>query len=92
MQGSNDSQRRPTTGDATRARTTANCPDRSDDELLQLPQMSEITTLEVATLRWLRHNGEGPPMFKLGRRLVCWKSDLLRWIEERAAADARARS
>lgn len=65
-------------------------PDRKGDRLLQLPQMSEVTTLTEATLRWLRHRGEGPPMFRLGRRLVCWEGDLHGWIEEQAAKDAAA--
>ncbi|MFG2002318.1 helix-turn-helix transcriptional regulator [Spirillospora sp. NPDC048911] len=61
--------------------------DRTGDRLLQLDQMAEITTLSEATLRWLRHRGEGPPMFKLGRRLVCWERDLHAWIAAEAAKD-----
>lgn len=66
--------------------------DRSGDRLIQLPQASEITTLSEATLRWLRHRGEGPPFFKLHRRLVVWERDLHGWIAEQATKEAAARS
>lgn len=56
---------------------------RTSDELLQLPHISELTTLSEASLRFMRHNGEGPPMFRLGRRLVAWRGDVVAWIEER---------
>lgn len=63
-------------------------PDRRDDKLLQLPEISDVSTLPPDTLRWLRHCGEGPPMFRLGRLLVCWERDLLGWIDQEAHKDA----
>jgi len=60
---------------------------RKKDRLLHLPEISEITTLGEPTLRFQRHNGTGPPMFKMGRRLVCWESDLYAWMKEKAAED-----
>ncbi len=67
-------------------------PSRKGDRLLQLPEISETSTLTEATLRYMRHRGEGPPIFKLGRRLVCWESDLHAWIEGEATKDAEARA
>lgn len=87
MQTTHASQRQPI-GDGKVSPQSSPHPDRSGDRLLQLPQVSEITTLSEATLRWLRHRGEGPPMFRLQRRLVCWERDLYAWIEAQASADA----
>jgi hypothetical protein len=35
--------------------------------MLRIDETSELTTLPVSTLRYLRHLGEGPPAFRLGR-------------------------
>ncbi|MEV4001016.1 helix-turn-helix domain-containing protein [Actinomadura sp. NPDC049753] len=62
--------------------------DRTGDRLVPFEESAEITTLSPATLRWMRHRGEGPPFFKVGgRRLVVWESDLYAWIEAQAAKD-----
>lgn len=71
---------------------SAGQPDRTGDRLLQLPEISERTTLEEATLRWKRHRGELPFVFKLGRRLVAWERDVLAWIDEQQAKDAEDRA
>lgn len=82
--------KRPPTGTVTAVTLDAQ-PDRRGDQLLQLPQISDKTTLTEATLRYLRHKGEGPPLFKLHRRLVAWESDCIAWIEAQAAKEtARA--
>lgn len=98
--GTNDVQRRPKMGNvkvspkvAQQIEEAGVSPressqvDRTGDRLLQLPQISEITTLSEATHRWLRHRGEGPPMFKLGRRLVAYEQDVYAWIAAEAAKD-----
>jgi predicted DNA-binding transcriptional regulator AlpA len=64
---------------------TDHAQDRKGDRLIHLPEISELTTITVATLRWMRNQGEGPPIFRLGRRLVCWERDLYAWIAEHAA-------
>lgn len=88
----NATQRRSSVDDATShaaEHAVASAPHpRSGDRLLDFEQTLNVTTLTEGGLRWLRHSGEGPPMFKLGRRLVCWESDLLTWIEEHAAKQA----
>lgn len=80
------SKRLPTEGTADAALVAA--PDRRGDRLVQLPQIVEMTTLTEATLRYLRHKGEGPPMFKLHKRLVAWESDCISWIEAQAVKEA----
>lgn len=57
------------------------------DRLLQLPEISERTTLSVDSLRWLRHVGRGPKTFKLGRRVVAYESDVLAWIDAQRARE-----
>src|SRR5215213_9950490 len=59
--------------------------------MLRIDETSELTTLPVSTLRYLRHLGEGPPAFRLGRRLVYDEADVLAWIAERKAADPAPR-
>lgn len=42
-----------------------------------------------ATLRWWRHVNEGPPSFKLGKRICYRKSDVDRWIQEQYVTSMR---
>ena len=51
------------------------------DRLLTVPEIAERTRLSVDTIRWYRHCGTGPRMFRLGRRVVARESDVLAWIE-----------
>jgi hypothetical protein len=53
--------------------------------LLTLAEVAERTRIPVATLRYLRGRGEGPPMFKLARRVVAREEDVECWIDERYA-------
>jgi predicted DNA-binding transcriptional regulator AlpA len=49
--------------------------------LLRTSQVSEQIGIPVATLRWWRHRGEGPPSFKLGKKTVVYRADELDvWI------------
>jgi predicted DNA-binding transcriptional regulator AlpA len=57
-----------------------------ENELLRLEQVAEITKLSQSTLRWLRHRGQGPPAFKLGRRLMFRRSAVLDWIRRQEEA------
>jgi predicted DNA-binding transcriptional regulator AlpA len=55
----------------------------SPDDLLLLPEVAEITRRSVDTLRWLRHKGEGPAGFRMGRRLVFRRGAVMEWIAEK---------
>jgi predicted DNA-binding transcriptional regulator AlpA len=60
--------------------------------ILTLQEVADMTRLPVATLRWMRHRGDGPPMFRLGRRLMATEEDVEAWVrQQRAADDARRR-
>jgi predicted DNA-binding transcriptional regulator AlpA len=50
-------------------------------DLLRTAQVHQKTGIPVATLRWWRHRGEGPPSFKLGKKTVVYPADqLAQWI------------
>jgi len=64
----------------------------SPDDLLLLPEVAKITRRSVDTLRWLRHKGEGPAGFRMGRRLVFRRSSVMEWIAAQERAQLGTRS
>ncbi len=50
-------------------------------KLLRVPDVSALTGIPEATLRFWRHEGTGPQSAKLGRRVVYRESDVLAWID-----------
>ena len=54
----------------------------SPDDLLLLPEVAEITRRSIDTLRWLRHRGEGPSGFRMGRRVVFRRGAVMEWIAQ----------
>ena len=53
------------------------------DTILNTTDVSELTRIPVATLRWYRHQRTGPKSFRLGPRKVFYKeSDVIAWLEE----------
>jgi DNA-binding transcriptional MerR regulator len=57
---------------------------RTDDELLSVAEAAAIVRAPVATLRYWRHLGTGPRSFRLGRRVLYRREDLLTWIDAKA--------
>jgi excisionase family DNA binding protein len=57
-----------------------------DSDLLLLEEVAEMTRLSTSTLRWLRHRNEGPPGFKMGRRVMFRRAAVEAWISERERA------
>lgn len=51
------------------------------ENLLRLPQVSDLTGVPVATLRHWRHHGIGPRSAKIGARVVYRESEVLAWID-----------
>lgn len=62
---------------------------RTKDPLLTLEEISDVTHMPLATLRYKRHRGELPFIFKLGRRLVAYQSELDEWIDDQRRATRR---
>jgi predicted DNA-binding transcriptional regulator AlpA len=60
-----------------------------NDDLLSLSEVAGLIRVPVATLRYWRHLGTGPHSFKVGRSVRYWRTDVLRWLEERST-DAHA--
>lgn len=61
--------------------------DRSNDVLLTFEEVCELTRTNAATWRWKRHRREAPFLWRSGRRLVAWKSDVLAHLEAQRLAD-----
>ncbi len=61
------------------------------DKLMKIEEVAELTRLSVPTLRFLRHKGEGPRGFRLSKRLVYKRSDVLAWIDQQYEADKDTR-
>lgn len=59
-----------------------------DDKLLFIEEVAEITRLEVNTLRYRRSLGQPPYGFKLGKRIVYWRSEVYAWINSRRRPQA----
>jgi excisionase family DNA binding protein len=53
-----------------------------DDDLLLLPEVAALARMSVSTLRWLRHRGEGPAGFRLGRRVLFRRAAVEEWIAQ----------
>jgi DNA-binding transcriptional MerR regulator len=51
--------------------------------LLTITEAAELLRALVATLRYWRHLGAGPTSFRLGRRVLYRRDDLLAWIDAR---------
>jgi predicted DNA-binding transcriptional regulator AlpA len=59
-------------------------------ELLRTAEVSDQTGIPVATLRWWRHRGEGPPSFKMGKKIVVYPADSLEiWIGNQQATSTK---
>lgn len=50
-------------------------------KLLRVPDVSELTGIPEATLRFWRHQGTGPKSAKLGRRVVYREADVHAWVD-----------
>jgi len=59
---------------------------------LKIPEVSAMTGIPEATLRWYRHvGGVGPRSFKLGRRIAYYEEDVLAWMQTQYEAGDRQR-
>ena len=59
-------------------------------KLLRVPEVSELTGIPEATLRFWRHAGTGPPSAKLGRRVVYREADINAWVDAQFEANREA--
>ncbi|QYJ05413.1 helix-turn-helix domain-containing protein [Nocardioides panacisoli] len=68
--------------------TNALPPAVDDDAILTLPEVAGILRRSINTMYWWRQQGEGPPLFKMGRKLAITVGDLRRWINDQKTKDA----
>lgn len=70
---------------ATPHRPTAPETPHANDQLLTIQEVADIVRVPVATLRYWRHLGSGPPSFRIGRTIRYWRSRVYEWLEEQAS-------
>jgi predicted DNA-binding transcriptional regulator AlpA len=58
-------------------------------EYLSALELERLTGTRASTWRYWAHIGTGPKSFKLGRRRVWKRSEVLAWIGAQEAATAR---
>ena len=50
-------------------------------QLLTTRELADRLGVPISTVRFWRGRGEGPPGFKLGKRVVYRTTDVARWLE-----------
>ncbi len=51
-----------------------------NSDILFTEEVSSLTRVPVATLRWLKATGKGPKCGKLGKRVIYLRSDVEAWV------------
>ena len=49
-------------------------------DLMTTPEVAKLVRRPEETLRYWRWRGEGPPSFKIGRRVLYDRTELLAWV------------
>ncbi|GAB3454114.1 helix-turn-helix domain-containing protein [Kineococcus endophyticus] len=62
------------------------------DDWLTTAETSALTRVAEGTLRYYKHIGSGPRCYKVGRRLLYKRSDVLTWMESQAVEPRTAAS
>lgn len=57
-------------------------------DLLNIAEVSELTGVPVATLRYWRHTGTGPRSFRIGKRIAYKREDVETWLARQYATTA----
>lgn len=74
-----------TTDDRNRRERIAIPDDQTDEtEYLTMEEAAALLRVPVATLRWWRSQGIGPPSHKFGRHVRYGKCRLLRWADRQS--------
>ena len=61
-------------------------------ELLTIAEAAELLRAPVATLRYWRHLNIGPLSFRVGRRVLYRRDDVLAWIDAQCGEDGATRA
>ena len=65
--------------------------DEENDDLLTTAEVVAITRAPASSVRYWRHVGMGPRSFRLGKRVVYRRRDVLAWITQ-CESDGNRRS
>jgi excisionase family DNA binding protein len=57
-------------------------------DLMTLDEVAAALRVPVATIRYWRAQGRGPEFIRLGRRIVCRRADLERFVEQQYATQS----
>ena len=52
------------------------------DELMTTAEVAAFLRTPAPTVRYWRSRHMGPKSFRLPRRVVCWRSDVLAWLTD----------
>jgi len=58
--------------------------------ILGIVEAAGVLGRSPETLRWWRKRDEGPPSFKIGRRVVYFEDELIGWIENQRRVSTSA--
>jgi predicted DNA-binding transcriptional regulator AlpA len=58
-------------------------------KLLTLNEVAEMLRKSPAQIRWMRHNGTGPPAAKIGGRVMFREQEVIDWINKAFDGDDR---
>jgi hypothetical protein len=61
-------------------------PPATHDELLTTADLAALTRAPTSTVRYWRYLGTGPQGFRIGRRVLYRRGEVLRWLAEHEAA------
>ncbi len=62
------------------------------DVLLTTAEVAELCRTVASTVRYWRFTGQGPPGFKVGTRVLYWRSDVLAWLQAKQEEEALSRA
>ena len=62
------------------------------NKIITFSEISEKTGVPIATLRYWRAAGSGPPTFRLEGRIRAYESEVDDWIATQASTDRSRRS
>lgn len=51
-----------------------------------VPELANLARVNKSTIYYWQHTGYGPPAIRVGKRLLFRKSDVAKWLQERAEA------
>jgi predicted DNA-binding transcriptional regulator AlpA len=68
------------------------CMPDHDDELLTTAEVAQLCRTVPSTVRYWRFTGEGPPGFKVGTRVLYWRSQVLAWLAAKQQDEALSRA